>query len=133
MRRGGRHDTREMSGTATFPVQLTRDVWHCHGSRALCITRGRRSELCVKCGRRLDTLLSLFDPVLDNMDFVASNGAQVMLRGKILSREIFSRVVAGAAPPVHRHRQGSINCDEDVMDMAYILTRELARILRQGE
>ena len=83
MRRGGRHDTREMSGTATFPVQLTRDVWHCHGSRALCITRGRRSELCVKCGRRLDTLLSLFDPVLDNMDFVASNGAQVMLRGKI--------------------------------------------------
>ena len=130
-------------------------------------------------GRRLDTLIALFDPVLDNIDFVASNGAQVMLRGKLLSREVFSRValrklveLVGRFDCMHlalfdRRRtflpddrqaytpefdkdlpepvytglpfpsidivKASINCDEDVMDMAYVLTRELARILRQGE
>ncbi|MGN0060368.1 MAG: HAD family hydrolase [Coriobacteriales bacterium] len=122
-------------------------------------------------GRRLDTLISLFDPVLDNMDFVASNGAQVMLRGKLLSREIFSRVALrklvelvdqfdcmhlalfdrtrtfllddrqaytpefdkDLPEPVYSELplpcidivKASINCDEDVMDMAYVLTREL--------
>ena len=34
MRRGGRHDTREMCGTATVFVQKTWDEWHCHVSRA---------------------------------------------------------------------------------------------------
>ena len=34
MRRGGRHDTREMCGTATVFVRFAADVWHCHVSRA---------------------------------------------------------------------------------------------------
>ena len=34
MKRGRRLDTREMCGTATFPVQKTWDEWHCHVSRA---------------------------------------------------------------------------------------------------
>lgn len=157
MKRGRRLDTREMCGTATFPVQKTWDEWHCHGFRAPRITRGHRSELCVKCGRRLDTLFSLFDPVSDNMDFVASNGAQVMLRGKILSREIFSRValrklveliafgdsmndyelikMAGHGYAMGNARSALKQVSDRVIETnsEHAVQRELARILRQGE
>lgn len=41
-------------------------------------------------GRRYDTLLELFEPVADCIDFVASNGAQVVVDGKLVGREVFS-------------------------------------------
>ncbi len=41
-------------------------------------------------GRRYDTLREFFEPVADRMDFVASNGAQVFVRGKLVDREVFS-------------------------------------------
>ena len=41
-------------------------------------------------GRRYDTLRAFFEPVADRMDFVASNGAQVFVRGKLVDREVFS-------------------------------------------
>lgn len=43
-------------------------------------------------GRRLDTLLEFFAPVAGHMDFVASNGAQVMVGGTLVDLEVFSRV-----------------------------------------
>ncbi len=43
-------------------------------------------------GRRLDTLNEFFAPVVDKMDFVASNGAQVVVAGKLIDREIFSHM-----------------------------------------
>lgn len=43
-------------------------------------------------GRRLDTLKGYFGPVADQMDFVASNGAQVMVGGKLVDREVFSHM-----------------------------------------
>ena len=41
-------------------------------------------------GRRFDTLSEQFAPVVDFMDFVASNGAQVVVDGKLVDREVFS-------------------------------------------
>ena len=41
-------------------------------------------------GRRFDTLSELFEPVADCMDFVASNGAQVIIEGTLVDREVFS-------------------------------------------
>ena len=41
-------------------------------------------------GRRYDTLRDFFEPVADRMDFVASNGAQVYVRGRLVDREVFS-------------------------------------------
>lgn len=41
-------------------------------------------------GRRFDTLCEFFEPVVDEMDFVASNGAQVYVDGKLIDREVFS-------------------------------------------
>lgn len=41
-------------------------------------------------GRRLDTLRWLFDPVKDEMDYVASLGTQVFGDGRLLGREVFS-------------------------------------------
>lgn len=41
-------------------------------------------------GRRFDTLQELFAPVSDQMDFVASNGAQVVVAGQLVDREVFS-------------------------------------------
>mgnify|MGYP000106702927 CR=1 FL=1 len=41
-------------------------------------------------GRRFDTLSELFEPVADCMDFVASNGAQVIIEGELVDREVFS-------------------------------------------
>lgn len=125
-------------------------------------------------GRRLDTLHQFFLPVIEHMDFVASNGAQVMVGGTLIDREVFShmsikrlkRVIdmfdclhAALFAPVAtyllddpscfelevdkdlRHAQriydvpppdvdivkASIFCDRTdyVMDMAYVLQREL--------
>ena len=123
-------------------------------------------------GRRYDTLHELFAPVTDCMDFVASNGAQVIVEGELVDLEVFShaavkrlarvvdlfdtmhlalfdetrsyllddevrferevdknlpnpvRVYAVPSPQVNILK-ASVYCDEDVMDMAYILTREL--------
>ena len=41
-------------------------------------------------GRRFDTLQELFARVSDQMDFVASNGAQVVVAGRLVDREVFS-------------------------------------------
>lgn len=41
-------------------------------------------------GRRLDTLRRFFEPVAHIMDFVASNGAQVMVEGELVDLERFS-------------------------------------------
>ena len=41
-------------------------------------------------GRRFDTLQELFAPVSSEMDFVASNGAQVVVAGQLVDREVFS-------------------------------------------
>lgn len=41
-------------------------------------------------GRRLDTLRTQFAPVADRIDFVAANGAQVVVDGRLIDREVFS-------------------------------------------
>lgn len=46
-------------------------------------------------GRRYDTLRAFFESVADRMDFVASNGAQVFVRGKLVDREVFSHAALG--------------------------------------
>ena len=125
-------------------------------------------------GRRLDTLREFFEPVADEMDFVASNGAQVMVDGNLIDREVYShaavrrlervtekfdclhlalfdrtrsfllddeslyeremdkdlpnaeRVFAAPGPDVNILK-ASVFCDnaDYVMDMAYVLEREL--------
>lgn len=123
-------------------------------------------------GRRFDTLQDFFAPVADIMDFVASNGAQVVVGGALVDREVFSyaalkrllsivrsfdclelvvydrtnsyllgepdhyvkefdkdlpnpiRVDELPAPGVSIVK-ASVFCTESVMDMAYVLTREL--------
>lgn len=123
-------------------------------------------------GRRYDTLHDLFEPVVECMDFVASNGAQVVIEGKLIDCEVYShaavrrlarvvdmfdtlhlalfdrsrsfllddeerferemdknlpnpeRVFAVPSPEINILK-ASIYCDEDVMDMAYALAREL--------
>lgn len=40
--------------------------------------------------RRYDTLCEYFEPVKDQMDFVASNGAQVYVDGQLVDREVYS-------------------------------------------
>lgn len=47
-------------------------------------------RFCVTSGRRYDTLCEFFDPVVDQMDFVAANGSQVYVGGKMIDREIYS-------------------------------------------
>ena len=47
-------------------------------------------RFCVCSGRRYDDLCSLFEPVMDEMDFVASNGTQVYVAGRMIDREVFS-------------------------------------------
>ena len=123
-------------------------------------------------GRRFDTLQDMFAPVMDDMDFVASNGAQVVIAGKLYDREVFShaalrrlkRVVdlfdslhlvvfdrkisyllddearfereldKNLPNPLRVYElpnpdtsilKASIYCDDAIMDMAYILEREL--------
>lgn len=41
-------------------------------------------------GRRYDTLCEFFEPVRDQMDFVASNGSQVYCGGELVDREVYS-------------------------------------------
>lgn len=123
-------------------------------------------------GRRFDTLQDMFAPVANQMDFVASNGAQVMVAGKLIDREVFSHAALrrlksvvdlfdslhlaifdrkityllddearfereldkNLPNPVRALElpdpntsiiKASIYCDEAIMDMAYILEREL--------
>lgn len=123
-------------------------------------------------GRRFDTLQEFFAPVAHLIDFVASNGAQVVVGGTLVDREVFSyaalkrllavvrsfdclemvvydrtnsyllgepdrfikefdkdlpnpiRVDDLPAPGVSIVK-ASVFCSESVMDMAYVLTREL--------
>lgn len=41
-------------------------------------------------GRRLEELAPIFEPVLDVMDFVCSNGAEIYAEGVLVGREVFS-------------------------------------------
>lgn len=123
-------------------------------------------------GRRFDTLCELFEPVVDCMDFVASNGAQVVVEGELVDLEVFShaavrrlarivdefdamhlalfddthsyllddedrferekdknlpnpvRVFDVPSPRIPLVK-ASVYCDDDPMDLAYILAREL--------
>lgn len=43
-------------------------------------------------GRRYDRLCEFFEPVVDQMDFVASNGAQVYAEGELVDREVYSHL-----------------------------------------
>ena len=134
--------------------------------------RERGVRFAATSGRRFDTLCELFEPIVDCMDFVASNGAQVIVEGELVDLEVFShaavkrlarvvdlfdtmhlalfdetrsyllddearferevdknlpnpvRVYAVPSPQVNILK-ASVYCDEDVMDMAYILSREL--------
>ena len=47
-------------------------------------------QFVASSGRRFDTLHELFEPVVDCMDFVASDGAQVMVAGELVDLEVFS-------------------------------------------
>lgn len=123
-------------------------------------------------GRRYDTLQEFFAPVADRMDFVASNGAQVYVRGALVDREVFSHAALRRLLKVVRMFdclslvvydrtntyllddpsryvrefdkdlpnpilvnelpsagvsivKASVFCSESVMDMAYVLSREL--------
>lgn len=126
----------------------------------------------VTSGRRYDTLQDFFAPIADQIDYVASNGAQVYIRGRLADREVFShaavcrlkklvdefdtmhlalfdwiatyllddeacfereldknlpnpvRVLGVPAPEVSLIK-ASIYCDDALMDMAYVLEREL--------
>ena len=117
--------------------------------------RERGVRFAATSGRRFDTLCELFEPIVDCMDFVASNGAQVIVEGELVDlfdtmhlalfdetrsyllddearfeREVDKnlpnpvRVYAVPSPQVSILK-ASVYCDEDVMDMAYILSREL--------
>lgn len=46
----------------------------------------------VSSGRRYETLRWMFEPVVDEMDFVASLGTVVYADGKLLDREVFSTI-----------------------------------------
>lgn len=122
-------------------------------------------------GRRLDTLQEYFKPVEGKVDFVASNGAQVVMDGLLIDNEIFSRtalhrlkevvdlfdnlhlavfdrktsylledrslytpefdkdmpepVVEGIPGAEVNIIKASVNCKGPIMDMAYVLTREM--------
>ncbi|OFK22304.1 Cof-type HAD-IIB family hydrolase [Olsenella sp. HMSC062G07] len=52
--------------------------------------RERGVLFAVSSGRRYDTLQRFFEPVIDCMDFVASNGTQVYVGGRMVGREVFS-------------------------------------------
>ena len=47
-------------------------------------------RFCVSSGRPLPFLRKVFRPVADEMDYVCSNGAHVVIQGKTVDREIFS-------------------------------------------
>ncbi|MCH3943893.1 MAG: HAD family hydrolase [Atopobiaceae bacterium] len=52
--------------------------------------RAHGVHFVVTSGRRYDTLQEFFRPVVDQMDFVASNGTQVFVDGTMVDREVFS-------------------------------------------
>lgn len=57
------------------------------------LIRGLRKKgihFVASSGRRFDTLCEFFEPVAHQMDFVASNGAQVYVDGELIDREVFS-------------------------------------------
>lgn len=134
--------------------------------------REKGVRFAASSGRRYDTLCEFFAPVVDEMDFVASNGAQVYVEGKLIDREVIShlaikqlvytvslfpdmhvvffddtnsflledegmfvREVDKDLPNIKRIPdlpdpsvsilKASVFCDENVMDCAYVLSREL--------
>lgn len=52
--------------------------------------RERGVRFVAASGRRADTLMEYFEPVSGLVDFVASNGAQVIVDGELVDREVFS-------------------------------------------
>ena len=129
-------------------------------------------RFAVASGRRLDTLCDFFDPIVNEVDYVASNGAQVFVNQKLIDCETFSHAaLLRLCSVVDSHRnlhlavfdrkmtylmdnenhfmpeldknlpnpvrayelpapdtgivKASIYCDDALMDMAYILEREL--------
>ena len=64
-------------------------------------------QFVASSGRRFDTLHELFEPVVDCMDFVASNGAQVMVAGELVDLEVFSHAAVKRLADVYkRQRRG---------------------------
>ena len=47
-------------------------------------------RFAVASGRRLDTLCDFFEPIVNDIDYVASNGAQVFVDQKLVDCETFS-------------------------------------------
>ena len=66
-------------------------------------------------GRRFDTLCELFEPIVDCMDFVASNGAQVIVEGELVDLEVFShaavRTAGARGGPLRHHAPGAVRRD----------------------
>lgn len=134
--------------------------------------REKGVRFAASSGRRYDKLCEFFAPVVDQMDFVASNGAQVYAEGKLIDREVYSHLAVkrlvytvGLFSDMHlalfdRTKsflledekvfireldkdlpnieriwdlpdpntniiKASIFCDSNVMDCAYVLSREL--------
>lgn len=54
--------------------------------------REKGVHFAASSGRRFDRLCQFFAPVRDKMDFVAANGAQVYVDGKLVDREVFSHL-----------------------------------------
>ena len=54
--------------------------------------RERGVHFAASSGRRYDRLCEFFAPVKDQMDFVASNGAQVYADGNLVDREVYSHL-----------------------------------------
>lgn len=54
--------------------------------------REKGVHFAASSGRRYDRLCTFFEPVVDKMDFVASNGAQVYVDGKLVDREVYSHI-----------------------------------------
>lgn len=52
--------------------------------------RRRGVIFAASSGRRYDTLRWFFEPVADEMDYVASLGTQVYAQGRVIDREVFS-------------------------------------------
>lgn len=54
--------------------------------------REKGVRFAASSGRRYDRLCEFFEPVVDLMDFVASNGAQVYAEGELVDREVYSHL-----------------------------------------
>lgn len=138
----------------------------------ICELRATGIAFVAASGRRFDTLCDLFEPIADKMDFVASNGAQVVVEGRLVDREVFSHAairrlarvvgwfdtlhlalfdatgtylldeeacfereidknlpnparVLDVPSPEISILKASVYCDDALMDMAYVLEREL--------